>query len=368
MLVRVVMVCMLLAVVIAFIAWGGNTGDAVPTLVMVSPHGSDIRREFETAFSDWHQKKYGTPVKIAWADVGGNGTQNIIRALSAEYAVRSSSGYDIAFGGGSATFIDYNERGFLEKPQLPDGVLSQVPPDIFGTPLHGSNDRWIAATMSYFGIVINKDRISELGLVAPRRWADLAAPSWFGNLSLADPSKSGSVRSGYEMIFQEYGWEKGWELMTLMFANAGVVRDVGSAPANDIGSAQAVAAIVIDFFGRKEMLRMGPSLVGFVVPGDGGGSTIDADPVAVLKGAPHTELAAHFIEFVISPEGQRLWVLRAGTPGGPKKTRSDAWPSCLRSMRKSRNTCWTLPIRSRFPRTSRRTAYPKRPARHFLAT
>jgi hypothetical protein len=101
-----------------------------------------------------------------------------------------------------------------------------------------------------------------------------------------------------------------------MFANASELRDVGSAPAEDVGSAQAVAGIVIDFFGRKEVARVGPALVSFIVPQ--GGSTIDTDPVAMLKGAPHAELAAHFIEFVISPDGQRLWTLRAGTPGGPE--------------------------------------------------
>ncbi len=123
--------------VIAYVAWGRDSGDDVPTLIMVSPHGGDIRREFESAFSAWHQKKYNSPVKIAWADVGGNGTGNIIRALSAEYATKKTSGYDIAWGGGSATFNDFNECGFLEKPQLAEEVLARVPANIFGTPLHG---------------------------------------------------------------------------------------------------------------------------------------------------------------------------------------------------------------------------------------
>jgi iron(III) transport system substrate-binding protein len=290
---------------------------STPRLILISPQGGDTQHEFDAAFSAWHQKKYGSPVKIIWADVGGNGTGNIITALTAEYKNAPTSGYDIAFGGGSATFNDYLERGFLEKPPLPDATLHQVPADIFGTPLHGKNDLWIAATMSNFGIVLNKDRLHELGLAMPTTWADLAVSQWFNSLSLADPSKSGSVRSGYEMIFQQYGWQKAWALLTLMFANAAELRDVGSAPAEDVGSAQAVAGIVIDFFGRKEVARVGSSLVAFVVPQ--GGSTIDTDPVAMLKGAPHAELAAHFIEFVISPEGQRLWTLRAGTPGGPER-------------------------------------------------
>jgi spermidine/putrescine-binding protein len=102
-----------------------------------------------------------------------------------------------------------------------------------------------------------------------------------------------------------------------LFANAENVRDSGSAPADDVGGAQAVACIVIDFYGRKEILRAGEPIVGFVIPE--GGSITDPDPIAMLKGAPHPELAAHFIEFVISEEGQKLWTLRVGTPGGPRQ-------------------------------------------------
>ncbi len=284
-------------------------------LILVSPHGSDIFREFQTAFRSWHQKKYGTDVHMEWAELGGGGTGNIVKALSANYASGTSAGYDILWGGGSQTFNDLNGRGFLQKPDLPPGVLARVPADIFGNPLHGEGDTWVAATMSNFGIAINRDRIDELHLKTPRVWDDIAGTDWYGRLSLADPSKSGSVRSCYELVLQQYGWKKGWEALTLMFANAAVLRDTGSDPAYDVGSAEAIGGITIDFFGRKQMVRVGSRIMGFVVPE--GGSTVDPDPIAMFKGAPHPEIAAHFIEFVISPEGQRLWVLRPGTPGGP---------------------------------------------------
>ena len=291
---------------------------STPRLILISPQGGDTQHEFDAAFSAWHQRKYGSPVKIIWADVGGNGTGNIITALTAEYKNAPTSGYDIAFGGGSATFNDYLERGFLEKPPLPDAILREVPADIFGTPLHGKNDLWIAATMSNFGIVLNKDRLHELGLPMPTTWADLAAPQWFDNLSLADPSKSGSVRSGYEMIFQQYGWQKAWALLTLMFANAAELRDVGSAPAEDVGSAQAVAGVVIDFFGRKEVARVGSSLVAFIVPQ--GGSTIDTDPVAMLKAAHRMPSVPPISSSSSSlPKASGFGPSAPGTPGGPER-------------------------------------------------
>src|SRR5690606_734329 len=48
-----------------------------------------------------------------------------------------------------------------------------------------------------------------------------------------------------------------------------------------------------------------------------GGTSIGADPIGMLRGAPQPELAHRFIEFVLSPEGQKIWNYRPGTNGGP---------------------------------------------------
>jgi hypothetical protein len=48
---------------------------------------------------------------------------------------------------------------------------------------------------------------------------------------------------------------------------------------------------------------------------------INPDPVAMVKGAEHRELAQKFIEFVLSRRGQLLWNTRANPNGpGPKST------------------------------------------------
>jgi ABC-type Fe3+ transport system substrate-binding protein len=293
---------------------GRSDDPAIPELIIISPHGSDIRREFERGFSNWHQQKYGSLVKVRWPDVGGTG--NIGKELDGAYKTNASSGYDLVFGGGSAMFEYFRQRGILERPPIDEALLAQIPKDIFGTPLHGAGHTWIAATMSNFGICYNKDRIQELGLKTPRMWEDLATGDWFGHLSLADPSKSGSVRSSYEQIFLQYGWEKGWGVLIKMFANTNQMREGGAMPSDDVGTAQAVAGIVIDFYGRKAVLRVGDAIAGFAIPEQG--SVTDPDPIAMLKGAPHPELSARFIEFVISEEGQKLWTFRARSgKGGP---------------------------------------------------
>jgi hypothetical protein len=44
---------------------------------------------------------------------------------------------------------------------------------------------------------------------------------------------------------------------------------------------------------------------------------VNPDAIAILKGAPHPKAAQLFLEFVMSEPGQKLWMLRKGTPGGP---------------------------------------------------
>ena len=42
-----------------------------------------------------------------------------------------------------------------------------------------------------------------------------------------------------------------------------------------------------------------------------------SDLIALMRGAPHAELARAFIEFVMT-DGQKIWCYRAGEPGGPR--------------------------------------------------
>ena len=73
--------------------------------------------------------------------------------------------------------------------------------------------------------------------------------------------------------------------------------------------------MIIDFYGRSQVDAVGDQRMGYVEPRDA--TAINPDPIAVVRGAEHPELAIRFIEFVLSDEGQRLWNIRA-TTGGPR--------------------------------------------------
>jgi hypothetical protein len=89
----------------------------------------------------------------------------------------------------------------------------------------------------------------------------------------------------------------------------------------DVGQGHLAAGMCIDFYGRSqaewEERHVGRQIMRYVTPA--GGSSVSADPIGLLRGAPHPALAAEFLDFVLSKEGQRLWNYRPGTPGGPDR-------------------------------------------------
>lgn len=291
----------------------GSAGGA-QTLIIVSPNGQNIRREFTHAFKLWYAAKYHQKVHVEWPTVGG--TNNCVKVLSIKYASAKSSGYDLFFGGGSAVFNMAMQRGWLARPHLPAKVITVIPKTLNGVELRAPGNRWVGSTMSYFGMVVNRRLLAAAHMPTPRTWQDLTGPKFIGQLSLGDPSGSGSVRTCYEMVLQQYGWTRGWGILERMFGACRQIQTSGSDPAEEVGQGNAMAGVVIDFFGRLEMAKVGAKIVRFIVPR--GGSALDSDPIAMLKGAPHPLLARRFMAFVLSSRGQKLWVFRRGTPGGPQ--------------------------------------------------
>ena len=117
------------------------------------------------------------------------------------------------------------------------------------------------------------------------------------------------------------GWAEAMRLFRRLGANARYFTDQSTKIPLDVASGDAAAGMCIDYYGRFQAeaaaLAGRPGRVGFVTAR--GETSINADPIALLRGAPHRELAIAFIEFVLSDDGQKLWSFRRGAPGGPER-------------------------------------------------
>jgi hypothetical protein len=155
-----------------------------------------------------------------------------------------------------------------------------------------------------------------LKLPEPREWADLASPHYFSWVGSGDPRSSGSVHMAYEIILQAYGWEKGWPIMLRMAGNVRNFSRSGSDVPKDTALGEIACGLAIDVYAWRQVAEAGSDRIGFLLPE--GLTVINPDGIAILKGAPHIGLAEKFIEFTLSEEGQKLWILRRGAAGGPQ--------------------------------------------------
>ena len=279
-------------------------------LELISPHNENIQAEFERAFI----AHVGRPLKVRWIK---KGTGQIIQQLEAQdrAAKGDSFGIDVFFGGGVPDHDLAAARGYLERANIPADILAGIPKEIAGVANFGTDNLWIGSALSAFGILQNRRGLTNQGLAEVQTWEDLAQPRMFSWVVVADPRKSSSVRVSYELILQQYGWEKGWPLLMQIVANSRVITDSSSAIPNEVATGNVLAGPCIDFYAYGRVAQAGPDVLAYVNPR--GGSAITPDPISLLRKPPHRELAEKFIAFVLSPEGQRLWVLPVGEPGGP---------------------------------------------------
>ncbi|MFZ9932004.1 MAG: ABC transporter substrate-binding protein [Chthoniobacterales bacterium] len=254
-------------------------------------------------------------------------------------------GIDLFFGGGAYDFIQQAQAGRLAD----SGVIAArpewftdavIPQKVSGEPFWDPNGLWIGTVVSSFGICYNTDSLERLGVgQVPAAWDALAGPALVKQVALADPTKSGSAAKAFEQIIQQKmqqrldaapgdedaavrsGWLDGLGLIQKISANARFFTDAAPKVPLDVSQGDAAIGMCIDFYGRfqSEAVRLpdGSSRLQYFTPL--GGSSVGVDPIAMLRGAPHPETARAFIEFVLSPEGQKIWNFKVGTPGGPEK-------------------------------------------------
>ena len=337
-----------------------------------------LRSEFTTRFETYWTKKTGLPFTNAIRDAFANpkldpapgkegssagptllnlSTPEEQAATARKLFLESSLGIgiDLFFGGGAYDFERQASAGLLVGSDQsgkygllalatarPDWFSDAVmPASVSGEPFRDAQFRWAGTVLSAFGICYNSDVLARLGIKeVPDTWSALEDPRYFGQIALADPTKSGSTTKAFEMLVQERiqtlqrekglsesealnaGWNDAMRLILRISANSRYFTDSAAKVPRDVAMGDAAAGMCIDFYGRtfNEIYRSpetGDSRIHFVMPR--GGTSIGADPIGMLRGAPQPELAHFFIEFVLSPEGQKLWNYRPGTEGGPRR-------------------------------------------------
>jgi ABC-type Fe3+ transport system substrate-binding protein len=285
-------------------------------LVLISPHWQGIRYEFERAFKAHYQQETGRTVELDWIDVGGS--SETLRYIESEYKNKPAGiGIDIFFGGGYDPYLALKKAQLLEAYPLPRPLLEKIPAKLAGVPLYDPDHTWYGATLAGFGIIYNKVVLGLTKLPHIKTWEDLASPHALGWVGSSDPRKSGSVHMVYEIILQAYGWERGWRIITGLGANVRNFTNSASQIPKDVAIGEVAYGLAIDFYAWAQVKQAGADKIGFIMPDNL--TIVTPDAIAILKGAPNPDVAKTFIRFVMSEEGQKLWLLVEKSPDGPQR-------------------------------------------------
>ena len=277
-------------------------------------------------------------------------------------------GIDLFFGGGQYDHQRQAAKGYSINAGIqqkhPEWFDDKVIPYRFsGEIFYDKQGQYYGVCLAAFGICWNNQRIAEMTDKSPPvKWADLGEPRFFQKIAVADPTKSGSVNKCFEMLIQQQmseafskdaehglssGWANGLNLIKRIAANTRYVTDSASKVPHDVAGGNAAAGICIDFYGRSEaewaaVQGGGADRMTFMTPENG--TSVSADPIQLLRGAPNQRIAIDFIEFVLSLTARKYGTSARILREGRKNTFCAGCRSGKISISRNSPDTWLTPM------------------------
>ena len=299
---------MLTVLLMGFLCFGAlSFGQPVENeFYLITPVSKDVHDPALKAFAAYVKKKYNVDLKTSAMPQG----TPVAYGQILEW--RGKPQADVFWGGEGTLFDNLAAQGLLDPIQLPKAMWDEIPATIgkpIGLPLKDDKKFWVGTTLEPYGLIYQPKLLQRLG-VTIKDWDDLLNPKLKGQIAQCTPDRSSSSHASYEVILAMYGWEKGWEWLTKLAANTGIFTARSRDVPNVVSKGEfAVGFAVPSYMAFAEVL--GGYDVKFVYPKN---AYVTPEPMAVLKGAPHPKAGHAFIEFLLTEEGQRVFMERGLYP------------------------------------------------------
>lgn len=208
-----------------------------------------------------------------------------------------------------ADVIWFADIGFFQALARKGAMLPYSPPAAARVPriFHYEGNQFHEVRLIFNVVAFNTRQVK----FPPTSWWDLTLPRYRGRVGMPSPFISGAAFAhvGTFAALPEFGWgfyQRLQENKAIVFRSNGDV-------IQKLASGEVSVAQVVDFFVRA--LRAQGSPVDYIVPKEG--AVLVPTPVGIIKTSGNRAAAEAFVNYLYTPEAQRLFVTRSYMPVVP---------------------------------------------------
>jgi len=198
---------------------------------------------------------------------------------------------------------------------------------------------YIGARILSIGLMYNKRLVKAAE--TPRDWNDLLNPKWKNQIVHANPLYSGSAIATVTALTQNSAY--GWAYYEKLRANGCTITRSQGGTQRKVAVGECKVGIGLDYGIRKMTAKGSP--IQFVYPKSG--SVTWGSPIAIFKASKHQDAAKKFIDFVLSPSGQKFLISEYIVSVNPKVASPKGAPPILDILREALPVDWEYLVKNR---------------------
>ncbi len=259
------------------------------------------------------------------------GTTKIIAKVNAELKAGKIRA-DVVWTAEPAYFEELKQKGLIIKYASP---AAKDIPQIF----HDPEGYYIGGRILSIGLMYNTKLVKDVE--APKDWNDLLDPKWKKQIVHASPLYSGSATATTTGLTQSQKF--GWAYYEKLAKNGCQVIKGQSGTARKVAGGEYMVGVGLDYTVRKMTAKGSP--IKFVYPTSG--TVTWGSPIAIFKDSENKEAAKKFIDFILSPDGQKFLLSQYIVSVNPNVPPPADTPAMLDTVGKALIVDWSYLVTNR---------------------
>ena len=268
-------------------SWGMTAAQA-GTVTVVTSFPKELTQAYKAAF-----EKANPSIKIEILN------KNTVQGIAYVRELPVGQRPDVFWASAPDAFEVLTGLKLLEP--IGDLANKAAPAKVGAYPINSPDNLYLGQALAGYGLMWNTRYMAANKVPAPKQWADLMKPVYFGHVAMSSPSRSGTTHLTVETLLQGEGWEKGWSQLLQISGNSAAITERSFGVPDGVNNGQFGIGLVIDFFGLAGKYSGFP--VEFVYPDV---TAVVPANIALVSGGKNTAEARKFISYTVSQEGQEL--------------------------------------------------------------